>query len=122
MSFLHALPPVIGIAALGIAAGYSVMTLLALAVWRFRRVPAAAARRPPVTLLKPLCGAEPGLYEHLRAFCQQDYPEYQIIFGVRDPADPARSVAERLLRSFPRCPSTSSSIRSSTATTTRSAI
>jgi len=104
MSFLHALPPFIGIAALGIAAGYSVMTLLALAVWRFRRAPAAAARRPPVTLLKPLCGAEPGLYEHLRAFCQQDYPEYQIIFGVRDPSDPARSVAQRLAAEFPSLP------------------
>ncbi len=104
MSFLHALPAVIGIAALGIAAGYSVTTLLALAVWRFRRAPAVVTERPPVTLLKPLCGAEPGLYEHLRAFCLQDYPEYQIIFGVRDPADPARSVAERLAAEFPSLP------------------
>jgi ceramide glucosyltransferase len=104
MSFLHALPAVIGIAALGIAAGYSVMTLLALAVWRFRRAPTVVTERPPVTLLKPLCGAEPGLYEHLRAFCLQDYPEYQIIFGVRDPADPARSVAERLAAEFPSLP------------------
>ena len=104
MSFLHALPAVIGIAALGIAAGYSVTTLFALAVWRFRRAPTVVLDRPPVTLLKPLCGAEPGLYEHLRAFCLQDYPEYQIIFGVRDPADPARSVAERLAAEFPSLP------------------
>jgi len=47
MSFLHAAAAVIGIAALGVAAGYSVMTLLALAVWRFRRAPAVATARPP---------------------------------------------------------------------------
>src|SRR6202795_5302078 len=111
MSFLHALPAVIGIAALGIAAGYSVVTLLALAVWRFRSAPTVATERPPVTLLKPLCGAEPGLYEHLRTFCLQDYPEYQIIFGVRDPADPARAVAERLAAGFPPRPSATVSNR-----------
>jgi ceramide glucosyltransferase len=44
------------------------------------------------------------LYEHLRGFCQQDYPEYQIIFGVRDPADPACSVVERLIEEFPSLP------------------
>ena len=104
MSFLHALPAIIGIAALGIAAGYSVLTLLAVAVWRFRGASAVARERPSVTLLKPLCGAEPGLYEHLRTFCLQDYPEYQIIFGVRDPADPARAVAERLAAEFPSLP------------------
>lgn len=101
MSILHALPAVIGLAALGIAAGYSVITLLAVAVWGVRRAAPAGAARPPATVLKPLCGAEPGLYEHLRAFCRQDYPEYQIIFGVRDPADPARWVAERLAAEFP---------------------
>ncbi len=102
MSFLHALPAVIGIAALGIAAGYSVMMLLAIVVWQLRRVSTpTTAERPPVSLLKPLCGAEPGLYEHLRTFCLQDYPEYQIIFGVRDPADPARAVAERLAAEVP---------------------
>jgi ceramide glucosyltransferase len=104
MSFLHALPSIIGIAALVIAAGYSALTLLAVVVWRQHKPSNAAMSRPPVTLLKPLCGAEPGLYEHLRAFCLQDYPEYHVIFGVRDPADPARSVAERLAAEFPSLP------------------
>src|SRR6202047_4061442 len=104
MSFLHALPAVIGIAALGIAAGYSVTTLLALAVWRFRRAPTVVTERPPVTLLKPLCGAEPGLYEHLRAFCRQDYPEFRIVFGVRDADDPACAAVKRLTAEFPSVP------------------
>lgn len=56
---------------------------------------------PPITVLKPLCGDEPCLYEALRSFCIQDYPEYQIVFGVRDGADDAcRSVA-RLKQEFP---------------------
>jgi ceramide glucosyltransferase len=59
---------------------------------------------PPVTVLKPLCGAEPGLYQSLRSFCRQDYPEFQLIFGVRDPADPACAVVTRLAAEFPSIP------------------
>ena len=47
---------------------------------------------PPVTILKPLCGAEPETYECLRSFCEQPYAEYQVIFGVCDPQDPAVAV------------------------------
>ncbi len=52
-------------------------------------------------MLKPLCGAEPGLYEHLRSFCLQDYPRFEIVFGIRDHNDPARIVAQRLAADFP---------------------
>ena len=69
-----------------------------------RRPAPGSSSRPPVTLLKPLCGAEPGLYEHLRSFCRQDYPEFQIVFGVRDPADPALAVVQRLAAEFPSLP------------------
>src|ERR1700678_962874 len=63
-----------------------------------------AANAPPVTVLKPLCGAEPGLYELLRSFCQQDYPQFQIVFGTLDAADPALGVVARLTREFPDLP------------------
>ena len=53
-------------------------------------------------MLKPLCGDEHRLYECLRSFCLQDYPLYQIIFGIHDRADPARKVAERLIAEFPQ--------------------
>jgi ceramide glucosyltransferase len=55
-------------------------------------------------VLKPLCGAEPGLYEQLRSFCTQDYPQYQIVFGVRDRSDPACNVVARLMEEFPAVP------------------
>ena len=54
-----------------------------------------------VTILKPLCGGEPGLHENLRSFCTQDYPRFEIIFGVRDATDPACSVVARLIEEFP---------------------
>jgi ceramide glucosyltransferase len=91
----------VGFASLSLAAGYALLTLLAVLVWQLRRISGRSLSAPPVTLLKPLCGAEPGLYEHLRCFCRQNYPEYQIVFGVRDPADPALPVVARLVAEFP---------------------
>lgn len=55
----------------------------------------------PVTLLKPLCGLEPEFADNLRSFCRQDYATYQIVFGVRDPADPAIAVVKALQAEFP---------------------
>ncbi|PIU06459.1 MULTISPECIES: bacteriohopanetetrol glucosamine biosynthesis glycosyltransferase HpnI [Methylobacterium] len=69
-----------------------------------RRAPALAdgAGRPSVTLLKPLCGMEPDLFEHLSTFCRQDYSgEVQIVFGVQRQTDPAIGIVERLRETFP---------------------
>jgi ceramide glucosyltransferase len=57
--------------------------------------------RSPVTVLKPLCGDEPRLEENLAGLCTQTHPHYQLVFGVRDPGDPAIAVVERLARRFP---------------------
>ncbi|PXV60345.1 ceramide glucosyltransferase [Dyella jiangningensis] len=58
----------------------------------------------PVSVLKPLHGAEPRLYENLRSFCEQHYAHYELLFGVRDPEDPAIAVVQRLQREFPQLP------------------
>ena len=55
----------------------------------------------PVSILKPLRGTDPEMYDSLRSHCLQDYPEYEIIFGVSDPADPAIQLIERLKLEFP---------------------
>jgi ceramide glucosyltransferase len=104
MPLINPLIAIIGFASLGLAASYAVLALVAVVVWQIRRAPTNSRQLPPVTVLKPLCGAEPGLYENLRSFCKQDYPEFQIVFGVRDLADPALSVVERLLVEFPSLP------------------
>ncbi len=55
---------------------------------------------PPVSILKPLKGTDPDIYQSFRSHCLQDYPEYEIIFGVSDPADPAVASVEQLQREF----------------------
>jgi ceramide glucosyltransferase len=104
MPAIQPLIGVIGVACLAVAAAYAVLVLMAVLVWQIRRTTKAPLQRPPVTILKPLYGAEPSLYENLRSFCQQDYPNYQIVFGVRDRADPALRVAKRLVAEFPSLP------------------
>ena len=75
------------------------------AIWRvkaFRRNQRTDATfSPPLTILKPVCGLEADLYENLRSFCQQDYPVYEVIFGVRDRNDPAVPVLRRLIKDLP---------------------
>jgi len=57
---------------------------------------------PPVSILKPLKGTDPGMYESFRSHCLQDYPEYEIIFGVSNRNDTAVAVVERLKAEFPQ--------------------
>jgi ceramide glucosyltransferase len=104
MPLLHVLLAALGFVILAASAIYAILTLVGVVVWRRQGQAKSPPPLPPVTVLKPLCGAEPGLYEHLRSFCRQDYPEYQIVFGVRDPADPACAVALRLAAEFPSLP------------------
>lgn len=59
--------------------------------------------RPAISILKPLHGDEPLLEAALASFCAQDYPAFQIVFGVQDPADPALAVVQRLTTRFPHC-------------------
>jgi len=101
MSILRWLPSVIAIGSLSVAAAYALLAVVAAVIWRLPRRPLTLATPPPVTILKPLCGAEPGLYANLRSFCQQDYPEFQVIFGIADETDPACAVARRLGAEFP---------------------
>jgi ceramide glucosyltransferase len=56
---------------------------------------------PAVSLIKPVCGLEKNLYENLSTACRQDYPEFEVIFSVQDPADPALPVLARIRDEHP---------------------
>ncbi|HZZ65274.1 MAG TPA: bacteriohopanetetrol glucosamine biosynthesis glycosyltransferase HpnI [Candidatus Baltobacteraceae bacterium] len=97
--------------ALAMAAGACTLAGLAysgialMQMRRFRRTlhTAADVLGVPVTVLKPLRGLEPRLYENLSSFCRQRFARYQIIFGAADAGDPALAVARRVARDYPQC-------------------
>jgi ceramide glucosyltransferase len=74
--------------------------------WEFfrRRPEVATDFSPPLSILKPLMGLEPGAYENLASFCRQDYPDYEILLGVDDGRDPVIPIIEKLIRDFPALP------------------
>ncbi len=80
-----------------IAGGIAFYLLAIFSVRKLRRRPLSVAESlPPITLLKPLAGAEDGLETYLETFFLQDYPEYEILFAVRHPDDPAVAIVQRL--------------------------
>ena len=86
------------------AAGVCGCLFMIVAALLAPRRPAATPNSSPqaVTILKPLHGDEPGLYENLASFCQQHYAgQVQIVFGVSNPTDQAVAVVERLRAAYP---------------------
>ena len=97
------------IAVLGSVTGsvYSILCLRsALAFQReknkLRQMASASATLLPVSILKPLKGMDPEIYESFRSHCLQDYPDYELIFGASDPEDPAVASVRRLQAEFPQ--------------------
>ncbi|HXA86307.1 MAG TPA: bacteriohopanetetrol glucosamine biosynthesis glycosyltransferase HpnI [Candidatus Dormibacteraeota bacterium] len=78
---------------------YCVLVVAASRRFLSATVPAPGSK-PPVSVLKPLCGHDDGLEENLRSFFVQDYPEYEVIFGVHRQDDPAVAVAEKVISEF----------------------
>ena len=100
-------------AILGLALGPLFYYLVGIySAWRFFRVAHRGAgqtlpgnsQAPPISVLKPVRGLDPGAYENFASFCRQDYPEFEILFAVSDPRDPAVPVVQKLIADFPARP------------------
>ena len=89
--------------ALILAAGGSVYLILSLiAARRYLAVPAPAKASLPISILKPLAGADLGLEENLRSYFTQDYAaDFEILFATRHGNDPALPIVRKLQAEFP---------------------
>ena len=66
-----------------------------------RRSAHAARRLPGISILKPVCGLDSGFEEAIRSHAAQNYPEFEILFGVADLEDPAVPAIRRLAADYP---------------------
>jgi ceramide glucosyltransferase len=64
--------------------------------------PVPEKQLPPVSILKPLKGIDPEIWQNFCSHAEQDYPQFELIFGVSDPADPAIEVVRRLQARYPK--------------------
>jgi len=89
------------IAAGGVA--YLLISIFGIVRWlRVRNNPTADGEfAPAVSILKPLCGTDRNMYEGFRSHCLQNYPKFEIIFGVNNESDDAIAEVERLRQEFP---------------------
>jgi ceramide glucosyltransferase len=71
---------------------------------RRKQPPRPESQLPPVSILKPLKGVDPEIWESFCSHCEQEYPKFQLIFGVSDPADPAIEVVRNLQAKYPNLP------------------
>jgi len=63
---------------------------------------APSTQFPPVSILKPLKGVDPDIWENFCSHCEQDYPQVQLIFGVSDASDPAVEIVRKLQAKYPQ--------------------
>ncbi len=104
--FYYGIIAVLGVMTLG-SFVYGCLALFSVSkkIQAIKKIPATPlANLPPMSLLKPLRGAEPELENYLATFLQQDYPAYEILFAVRVPDDPAVAVVANLRQRFPQVP------------------
>jgi ceramide glucosyltransferase len=85
---------------LGSLYGFCCVAALAILRRRARALGAAPAGRAPVSVLKPVFGLDKGLRENLRSTCDQDYPEFEVVFSVQRDEEPALPLLREMQREF----------------------
>ncbi|MCZ2153480.1 MAG: glycosyltransferase [Bryobacterales bacterium] len=89
----------------GFAAIYQILTIAAGIGHLRRRKATEPVTLPGISILKPLRGLDPGLKEALDSFASQDYPEFELLFGVASLDDPAVPVIREVIAAHPERPS-----------------
>jgi ceramide glucosyltransferase len=80
---------------------YSYASYVGIVFFRRLLPPLDQKFHPPITILKPICGIDSDAYENLASFCQQDYPQYQLIFAVLEREDPGIEIVQKVIHDFP---------------------
>lgn len=86
------------------ATAYYLLALIAAAGWGRSRRKQPGAAAGGISILKPVHGRDPRFYEAIASHARQDYPEFEILFGVSDPQDAALDDIRALQREFPALP------------------
>ncbi|WP_454286189.1 ceramide glucosyltransferase [Rhizobium arsenicireducens] len=88
-----------------LALSVHLLSILTVLLHKRRIKPGTASTiRPPVTILRPLCGLENNLDETLATGFHLDWPDYEIVFCVASSSDPAIEVARRTMAAHPEVP------------------
>jgi ceramide glucosyltransferase len=83
------------------AAAYYLLAVVAAARWKATHPVRPSHSLPPLSVLKPIHGRDPRFFEAIFSHAAQDYPEFEILFGVSNPEDPALEDIYRLKHEFP---------------------
>jgi ceramide glucosyltransferase len=79
---------------------------IGIAIWRFRSTTPGASlpgqQKPPVSLVRPVCGIDNYDAETLRTTFELDYPQYEILFCVASATDPVVALVNALIAEFPQ--------------------
>ncbi len=79
--------------------------LIMVAARNYLKIPAPrAVNQEPVSILKPLFGADEGLEQNLRSFFEQDYPEFELLLAVNRDSDTGAHIARKLMSEYPQVP------------------
>jgi ceramide glucosyltransferase len=84
---------------------YCLMVIVAAARFGMRKRQedrAATTFLPPLSVLKPLHGMEPGLERNIESFFEQDYPEFELLFCARHESDEGLQLARLVGARYPQ--------------------